>query len=114
MRQGDNADCMFILLNGEVGVYVGYDDTCVAVLKDNKVFGERALEHDDKRTATIIAQTDTQCLILMKKDYKDIIYVILLTMTMVCIAYQTTAKVQENSVSLKSAFLQGMALYQAS
>ena len=55
MRQGDNADCMFILLNGEVGVYVGYDDTCVAVLKDNKVFGERALEHDDKRTATIIA-----------------------------------------------------------
>ena len=50
----------------------------------------------------------------MKKDYKDIIYVILLIMTMFCIAYQTTAKVKEDSVSLKSAFLQGMALYQAS
>lgn len=55
MMKGDEGDCMYILFEGEVGVYLGEDDNCVAVLKDNKVFGERALETDDLRGATIIA-----------------------------------------------------------
>ena len=42
---------MFILFEGEVGVYV--DGKCVAMLRDGKVFGERALAKDEKRTATI-------------------------------------------------------------
>jgi CRP-like cAMP-binding protein len=66
---------MYILFSGEVGVYVGDGEKCVAILKDSKVFGERALEHDDKRGATIMAHTPSLCLILLKKDYKDIIYV---------------------------------------
>ncbi|CDW88204.1 UNKNOWN [Stylonychia lemnae] len=58
----------------EVGIYVNEEETCVAVLKDSKVFGERALENDDKRGATIIAHYPTLCLVLYKKDYKEIIY----------------------------------------
>jgi CRP-like cAMP-binding protein len=76
MKKGDDGDCMYILFHGEVGIYV--DDKferCVAVLKDNKVFGERALETDEKRGATIIAHQPTTCLILMKNDFVDIIYV---------------------------------------
>jgi hypothetical protein len=45
------------------------------VLKDSKVFGERALDTDDKRGATIISHEPTICLVLYKKDYKEIIYV---------------------------------------
>ena len=74
MRQGEEGDCMYILFSGEVGVYVN-DNKCVAVLKDNKVFGEIALETDEKRGATIIAHSHSLCLILFKRDYKEIIYV---------------------------------------
>ena len=55
MRKGDEGDCMYILFQGEVGIYINANESCVATLKDNKVFGERALENDDKRGATIIA-----------------------------------------------------------
>lgn len=66
---------MYLLFQGEVGIYVADENHCVATLKDSKVFGERALETDDKRGATIIAHTNALCLILLKKDYKEIIYV---------------------------------------
>jgi CRP-like cAMP-binding protein len=47
---------MFILYSGEVGVFIDDDcKTCVATLKENRVFGEAALEKGDKRSATIIA-----------------------------------------------------------
>jgi CRP-like cAMP-binding protein len=58
MRKGDEGDCMYILFSGEVGIYVGDEsEKCVAVLKDSKVFGERALETDDKRGATVMAHS---------------------------------------------------------
>ena len=78
MRKGDEGDCMYILFQGEVGIYVNgseEEDKCVAILKDNKIFGERALETDETRGATVIAHHTSICLILNKKDYKDIIYV---------------------------------------
>ena len=58
-----------------MGIYINEQESSVAVLKDNKVFGERALENDDKRGATIIAHQPSLCLVLYKKDYKEIIYV---------------------------------------
>lgn len=43
---------MYLLITGEVGVYIDPEcKNCIAVLKENKVFGERALETDDKRLA---------------------------------------------------------------
>lgn len=65
---------MYILFAGEVGIYIS-DAKCVAVLRDSKVFGERALDNDDLRGATIIAHQRSECLVLYKDDYKDIIYV---------------------------------------
>lgn len=50
MKKGDEGDCMYVILSGEVGIYV--DDevkNCIVVLTVNKIFGERALETDDKR-----------------------------------------------------------------
>ena len=58
ITKGEEANEMFILYSGEVGVYINDDHTkCVAILNENKVFGEAALEKDDKRNATIIAHT---------------------------------------------------------
>lgn len=41
---------MYVLIKGEVGIYI--DDelkNCIVTLGENKVFGERALDNDDKR-----------------------------------------------------------------
>jgi len=47
---------MFILYSGEVGIYLDPEcQKCVANLQKNKVFGEAALEKNDKRGATVIA-----------------------------------------------------------
>lgn len=50
MRKGDKSECMCVILKGEVGIYVDNDlKNCIVVLGANKVFGERALDTDDKR-----------------------------------------------------------------
>lgn len=41
---------MYLLIKGEVGIYLDEEhQNCIAKLNDGKIFGERALEHDDKR-----------------------------------------------------------------
>ena len=47
----------------------------MAILRDGKVFGERALETDEKRGATIKTLEPSILLVLMKEDFKHIIYV---------------------------------------
>ena len=78
IKKGDEGDCMYIIFSGEIGIYTGvndFEDKCAAILKDNKVFGERAMETDENRVATVIAHAKTICLMLLKKDLKEIIYV---------------------------------------
>ena len=44
MSRGQEATCMYILISGEVGIYVDEQmNECVARLKENYIFGERAL-----------------------------------------------------------------------
>ena len=50
MRKGDEGDCMYLILAGEVGIYMDTEfNNCIVLLGEKKVFGERALETDDKR-----------------------------------------------------------------
>lgn len=63
---------MYLLLKGEVGVYI--ESKLVSTITENKVFGERALDTEERRVATIKAMKDCFCLILLKKDYLDILY----------------------------------------
>ncbi|CDW75551.1 UNKNOWN [Stylonychia lemnae] len=50
MRKGDDGDFMCVIIKGEVGVYIDVEvKNCIVILGENKVFGERALETDDKR-----------------------------------------------------------------
>lgn len=75
MRKGDEGDCMYVIIKGEVGIYIDPEvKNCIVVLGENKVFGERALETDDKRGATIKSHDEVQCLILYKSDYRNVIY----------------------------------------
>ncbi len=67
---------MYILYQGGVNVIAGDEDKITTVLHENQVFGERALDKDETRRATVVANCNkTICLMLSKKDYKDILYV---------------------------------------
>jgi len=69
---------MYLVFEGEVGIYVKDIFTSlkqVATLRENKVFGERSLETEDKRAATVKALEPTTCLVLYKRDFNEIIYV---------------------------------------
>ena len=85
MRVGDQADSMFIIIKGEVGIYTDHHATnCIVTLGDPKVFGEKALENDEPRyllnyelffrIATIKALTDLLCFELNKNDYHQAVY----------------------------------------
>lgn len=78
---------MYIIVKGEVGIYIDPENkNCIAILKENKVFGERALETDDRRYvtrihplhvfrgATIIAHEPMLCLVLHRNDFRDVVY----------------------------------------
>jgi len=67
MRKGDDANEMFLILKGEVGIF--FDDDmqhCVVKLNVNQTFGERALQTQEKRVAHVVALQPTFCLVLSR------------------------------------------------
>ena len=66
---------MFVVLVGEVGVY--FDDAmkiCSVKLNENKTFGDRALQNEEVRSATIKAHKVTVCLTLSKIDFFEQVF----------------------------------------
>jgi len=75
MSKGDDANCMFIVIKGEVGIYLDEGlKVRLASIKDNHIFGERALLRQIKRTAWAKAHTRTICLTLSTSDFDNQIY----------------------------------------
>jgi len=66
-KQGDAGDCFYIVEGGEVSVLVGGHE--VARLSRGDFFGERALMNNEPRAATIVAATETSCLVLNRKTF---------------------------------------------
>jgi hypothetical protein len=66
VRKGDVGDCMFIIYQGEVGVYDG--SRLLATLKEGDAVGEFSLLDSEPRSATVTALTD---LILYRIDQAD-------------------------------------------
>ncbi len=67
---------MYIIYQGEVGVYVDEDcSDCVQVLGENKIFGESPESVSSKLEANFIAHTNTKVLVLHQIYYKNIIKV---------------------------------------
>jgi CRP-like cAMP-binding protein len=76
IEKGAEGDCMYIILQGNVSVYANEPGVLTCTLHENQIFGERAIDKNEARVATVIANVDrTICLALRKKDYKDILYV---------------------------------------
>lgn len=71
IKQGEIGDFMYIIVNGSVGVYM--NGLLVDRMVEANVIGEKALESDNPRNATVIAETNVQALLLKKEDYVNIV-----------------------------------------
>lgn len=70
VRAGDPADCMYFIAGGEVEVAL---ESRPVRLHDGDFFGEIALLTDMPRTATVVATTATQLLVLRTRDFDKIL-----------------------------------------
>lgn len=71
IRQGEMGENMFVIVTGTVSVFVG--GTFIDRLSEKNIVGEKALENNMPRNATVIADTDVQGLLLKKDDYRNIV-----------------------------------------
>ena len=75
VRMKDRADCMYLLLNGEVRVSETTDgrETILAVLETGDFFGEMCLFEEAQRTADVVANRDCTLLKITKQAFDNII-----------------------------------------
>jgi small-conductance mechanosensitive channel/CRP-like cAMP-binding protein len=76
-RQGAEAHWLYVITKGNSEVRVSVDGTQlskhVANLKTGDFFGEMGMMTGDKRSATVIATTDTECYRIDKESFQNII-----------------------------------------
>jgi small-conductance mechanosensitive channel/CRP-like cAMP-binding protein len=75
-RQGATAHWLYVLLKGRAAVRVaaeGGEDRQVAVLDAPNFFGEMAVMTGQAREATVIAESDVECLRVDREDFKGIL-----------------------------------------
>ena len=66
IRQGDTGDELFVILGGAVDVLIAKDDfqIRVATLEAGHFFGEAALLRGEQRSATVVATTECELLVI--------------------------------------------------
>jgi len=70
ITEGEEGDRVYFLVEGSIDIIK--NKTKVATLHDSCAFGEKALESNSKRLASITAATHVKTLVLMKRDYDTI------------------------------------------
>ncbi len=76
IRQGAAGNSLYVILYGQCRIYVATPEEAlkpVAVLKQGDLFGEMSLMTGEDRSATVIAEEETKCLVICKDDVKDIL-----------------------------------------
>ncbi|MGO9418256.1 Crp/Fnr family transcriptional regulator [Roseiarcus sp.] len=69
IREGDEGDTAYFIVSGAVEVLVGAGGRRVGTLHTGEVFGEMSLIEPGPRSATIVAQTDVECLATTYEEF---------------------------------------------
>ncbi len=75
IREGEHGDELFIILNGEIDIVKRtlqdeeYTVTTLSSEMGGINVGELALIDNDQRSATVIAKTDCECLVITRRDF---------------------------------------------
>eukprot|EP00347_Sterkiella_histriomuscorum_P006891 403351043 len=97
MRKGDEADCMYIIYQGEVGIFADVECTIqFASCKPNQVFGEKALENNNKRGASIKCLTECKLLRLKKLFFKSIVLDVIMMQKFQALEFLKTIDILKN------------------
>ena len=75
ISQGGNGDSMFVLIHGDANVMVNREDgpARVAGLRGGDCFGEMSLLTGERRSATVIAQSDCEVMEVEKAILGDLL-----------------------------------------
>jgi small-conductance mechanosensitive channel len=75
ITQGSEGNSMFVLVSGTVDVHVNHDGklTYVTTLKPGDYFGEMSLLTGEKRSATVIANSDCETLRIDKMSFAEVL-----------------------------------------
>ena len=78
-EQGTSGEDFFVLIDGELSVHkktIDGEDYNVAVMKSHQYpsFGEGGLIDGEVRSATIICETEVQCLVLNKSEFNNLCF----------------------------------------
>ena len=74
-REGELGTGLYIVTKGEVDVVIGRGtdkEDVLATTGEGGFFGDMALVLEHPRSATIVAKTFTECIVLTRWDFKDI------------------------------------------
>jgi CRP-like cAMP-binding protein len=77
IREGDEGDTLFIMMQGSVRIVkttLQNEPYTVVILKEseNVYFGELALIDNDRRSATVIAESDCDLICLTRKNFQSV------------------------------------------
>ncbi len=75
-HQGDPGNVLFVLLSGQVKIFIDHEDGRESILKvvcENEFFGEMSLLDGEFRSATISALEDSKALIISRDDFINIV-----------------------------------------
>ena len=73
MREGDAADCLYIVLSGRLKVLMGEADgkeTILSIIGPGEFFGEMSLIDDNPRSATVTAIESCELLAITRRDFR--------------------------------------------
>ncbi len=73
IRRGEEGRAFYVVIEGELEVLGPDDRTVIATLGKGDAFGEIALLTDSPRTATVVAKTECQLLMLEKQGFLEFI-----------------------------------------
>ena len=76
VREGDMADCMYVVLDGQVAVQKNDDGrrgVTIATLSVGDFFGEMALLDEGKRSATVLCQTPCSLFVLDQNAFRNLL-----------------------------------------
>lgn len=73
--EGDNSDQMFILISGNVEItqHMGLGERALKLLQIGECFGEMGVISQETRSATAIARSDVQCLVLSQDKFTKLL-----------------------------------------
>lgn len=74
IQKGDIGDCMYIIYKGVVEVIIEGRKGEPKLIDSGHVFGETALQNKVRRTASIVARTDVELMILYENDYNHVVF----------------------------------------